>query len=75
MPTLNSKSISETLTEREKEVIALRFGVYDGIEHTLAEIGELYEVSRERIRQIEAKALKKMRNHPDVIAMRSYLDD
>jgi RNA polymerase primary sigma factor len=71
----NRTPINEFLTEREKEVIALRFGVYDGIEHTLAEIGEIYDVSRERIRQIEAKALKKMREHPDVIAMRSYLDE
>lgn len=71
----NRTPINEFLTEKEKEVIALRFGVYDGIEHTLEQIGNAFGVTRERIRQIEAKALRKMRDHPDVKAMRSYLDD
>jgi len=49
------------LTERERLVIELRFGLQDGRERTLEEIGKFLEVTRERIRQIEAKALKKLR--------------
>ena len=58
--------ILNTLTEREKQVIILRFGFYDGKERTLEEIGKIFHLTRERIRQIEAKALKKLR-HPSVI--------
>ena len=53
----------ETLTPREQRVLMLRFGFYDGKEHTFDEIGEKFNVSRERIRQIERKAIRKMR-HP-----------
>lgn len=53
----------ECLTSREYKVIALRFGLDTGVEHTLEEVGQVYDVTRERIRQIEAKALKKLR-HP-----------
>ena len=52
-----------TLTSREKEVIKMRFGLGDGSEHTLEEVGKKFNVTRERIRQIEAKALRKLR-HP-----------
>ena len=52
-----------TLTEREKRVLALRFGLYDGSQRTLEEVGNEFNVTRERVRQIEAKALRKMR-HP-----------
>ena len=52
-----------TLTPREVTVIRMRFGVGDGIEHTLGEVGQSFGVTRERIRQIEAKALLKLR-HP-----------
>jgi RNA polymerase primary sigma factor len=52
-----------TLTERERKVLELRFGLIDGYRHTLEEVGKSYKVTRERIRQIEAKALRKMR-HP-----------
>ncbi len=49
------------LTERECEVLKLRFGLEDGYPRTLEEVGHIFEVTRERIRQIEAKALKKLR--------------
>jgi RNA polymerase primary sigma factor len=52
-----------TLTLQEKKVLSLRFGLFDGYSRTLEEVGQLFNVTRERIRQIEAKALKKMR-HP-----------
>lgn len=53
----------DTLTEREKKVIMLRFGMVDGRQHTLEEVGQEFDVTRERIRQIETKALRKLR-HP-----------
>ena len=52
-----------SLAEREKEVLILRFGLLDGVQRTLEEVGRHFKVTRERIRQIEAKALRKMR-HP-----------
>lgn len=57
------QSALDTLEEREARVLRLRFGLEDGRPHTLEEVGELYGVTRERIRQIEAKAMRKMR-HP-----------
>ena len=51
----------ETLTEREKGVIALRYGIDDGTQRTLEEVGKYFGVTRERIRQIEGKALKKLK--------------
>ena len=56
-------SVLKTLTPREEKVLALRYGLIDGKMHTLEEVGEEFEVTRERIRQIEAKALRKLR-HP-----------
>jgi len=52
-----------TLTEREKKVLRLRFGIGDGYPRTLEEVGAVFKVTRERVRQIEAKALRKLR-HP-----------
>ena len=57
------KQVLDTLTDREKEVLELRFGLFDGSSHTLEEVGKKFKVTRERIRQIEAKALRKLR-HP-----------
>ena len=57
------REVLDTLTVREKEVLELRFGLFDGFSHTLEEVGKQFKVTRERIRQIEAKALRKLR-HP-----------
>ena len=64
--TLLAEALSEilnTLTEREADVLRLRFGMYDGKTHTLEEVGQIFGVTRERIRQIENKAIRKLR-HP-----------
>ena len=53
--------ILSSLTEREARVIEMRFGLRDGNEHTLEEVGQEFQVTRERIRQIEAKALRKLK--------------
>ena len=56
------KEILDTLTEREADVLRMRFGMYDGRTHTLEEVGQIFGVTRERIRQIENKAIRKLRN-------------
>jgi RNA polymerase primary sigma factor len=56
-------TVLTSLSERERKILEMRFGLIDGCGHTLEEIGNLYQVTRERIRQIEAKALRKLR-HP-----------
>ena len=57
------KEILDTLTQREADVLKMRFGMYDGRTHTLEEVGQIFGVTRERIRQIENKAIRKLR-HP-----------
>jgi RNA polymerase primary sigma factor len=57
------KDVLQTLTERERQVLDYRFGLTDGYSRTLEEVGKEFSVTRERIRQIEAKALRKLR-HP-----------
>lgn len=65
----------ESLTEREREVLELRFGLRDGKEHTLEEVSHYFDVTRERVRQIEAKALRKMRHPARSRDLRDYLGD
>jgi RNA polymerase primary sigma factor len=61
------------LTERERQVLEMRFGLKDGKDHTLEEVGKYFGVTRERIRQIEAKALRKLRHPSRSRALRDYL--
>ncbi len=63
------------LTEREQKIISLRFGLNDGRSYTLEEVGREFNVTRERIRQIEAKALVKLRRHPDSRKLKDYIKD
>ncbi|HZP55285.1 MAG TPA: RNA polymerase sigma factor RpoD [Candidatus Saccharimonadales bacterium] len=67
------KRILSTLTEREQKILKLRFGLEDGKSHTLEEVGQEFNVTRERIRQIEAKALAKLRKHKDTRKLHEYL--
>ena len=68
------EKVLATLSEREREVLKLRFGLEDGYSRTLEEVGHIFEVTRERIRQIEAKALKKLRHPSRNKRLRDYLD-
>lgn len=63
-----------TLTEREEKVLRLRFGLKDGRPRTLEEVGKQFEVTRERIRQIEAKALRKLRHPSRSKKLKDFLD-
>jgi len=66
--------VLKTLTLREEKVLALRFGLADGQSHTLEEVGKVFNVTRERIRQIEAKALRKLRHPSRSKRLRDFLD-
>ncbi len=67
-------AILETLTDKEKKILILRFGITDGCPHTLEEVGNIFKVTRERIRQIEAKVLKKLRHPTRSRRLRAFLD-
>jgi RNA polymerase primary sigma factor len=66
--------VMKTLTPREEEVLAKRFGLSDGTEHTLEEVGRIHNVTRERIRQIESKALRKLRHPSRAGKLKPFLD-
>lgn len=66
--------VLDTLTDREQKVLRLRFGMNDGRARTLEEVGKEFDVTRERIRQIEAKALRKLRHPSRSRKLRDYLD-
>jgi RNA polymerase primary sigma factor len=67
-------SLLKTLTPREERIIKMRFGMEDGSEHTLEEVGNTFAVTRERIRQIEAKALRKLRHPARSDRLRCFLE-
>ncbi len=67
------KDILGALTDREQKILKLRFGLEDGKQHTLEEVGQEFSVTRERIRQIEAKALAKLRKHKDAKKLHDYI--
>jgi RNA polymerase primary sigma factor len=69
-----TESVLKTLTPREEKVIKMRFGLDDGSEHTLEEVGQSFAVTRERIRQIEAKALRKLRHPSRSRKLKEFLD-
>jgi RNA polymerase primary sigma factor len=69
-----TESVLKSLTPREEKVIKMRFGVGDGSEHTLEEVGQSFAVTRERIRQIEAKALRKLRHPSRSRKLRAFLE-
>ncbi|MBI5733808.1 MAG: sigma-70 family RNA polymerase sigma factor [Candidatus Kerfeldbacteria bacterium] len=66
------KSIVQELTPREQKILEMRFGLHDGVSHTLEEVGQEFGVTRERIRQIEAKALERIQQHFDMRKLRDY---
>jgi RNA polymerase primary sigma factor len=70
-----TESVLKTLTPREEKVIKMRFGLDDGSEHTLEEVGQSFAVTRERIRQIEAKALRKLRHPSRARKLRAFLEE
>ena len=67
--------VLHTLTPREEKIMKMRFGLEDGSEHTLEEVGLEFAVTRERIRQIEAKALRKLRHPSRSRKLKSFLED
>lgn len=66
------KEILKDLTPREQKILSMRFGLEDGIVHTLEEVGKEFGVTRERIRQIESKALEKIREHKELRKLKGY---
>ena len=68
------QDVLHTLSEREAGVVRLRFGLTDGMPRTLDEIGQVYGVTRERIRQIESKTMSKLRHPSRSQVLRDYLD-
>jgi len=70
-----TKDVLDTLTPREAKVLRMRFGIEMNTDHTLEEVGKQFDVTRERIRQIEAKALRKLRHPSRSDKLRSFLDN
>ena len=70
----NTREVLEGLTPREAKVLRMRFGIDMNTDHTLEEVGKQFDVTRERIRQIEAKALRKLRHPSRSERLRTFLD-
>lgn len=69
-----AEMLSKVLTPREKEIISLRFGFSTGDSLTLEQVGSYLNLTRERVRQIESKALNKLRSHPGLKFLKDYLN-
>ena len=69
-----ARKVLATLTPREERVLRMRFGIGEKSDHTLEEVGQDFEVTRERIRQIEAKALRKLRHHSRAKRLRAFME-
>lgn len=69
-----TKEVLDSLTQREAKVLRMRFGIEMNTDHTLEEVGKQFDVTRERIRQIEAKALRKLRHPSRSEKLRSFVD-
>ena len=72
--TEQTRKVLATLTPREEKVLRMRFGIGERADHTLEEVGQDFDVTRERIRQIEAKALKKLRHPSRSKRLRPFLE-
>ena len=70
-----TKDILDSLTPREAKVLRMRFGIEMNTDHTLEEVGKQFDVTRERIRQIEAKAIRKLKHPSRSDKLRTYLDN
>jgi RNA polymerase primary sigma factor len=70
-----TKDVLDSLTPREAKVLRMRFGIEMNTDHTLEEVGKQFDVTRERIRQIEAKALRKLRHPSRSERLKSFLDN
>ncbi|NIA21790.1 MAG: sigma-70 family RNA polymerase sigma factor, partial [Anaerolineaceae bacterium] len=68
------ENVLKTLTYREKEIIKLRYGIGDGYTYTLEEVGRIFKVTRERVRQIEAKAIRKLQHPVRARKLEGFLD-
>ncbi|OGI78670.1 hypothetical protein A3C57_01945 [Candidatus Nomurabacteria bacterium RIFCSPHIGHO2_02_FULL_33_12] len=68
------REVLAELSPKERRILELRFGLLDGVQHTLEEVGQEFQVTRERIRQIEAKVHEKLRSHHKIIRLRNYFD-
>jgi len=68
------KEVLDTLNPKERKILELRYGLMDGIQHTLEEVGQEFGVTRERIRQIEAKVHEKLRNNEKIARLKNYFD-
>jgi RNA polymerase primary sigma factor len=64
----------QTLNHREREILKLRYGLADGYAYTLEEVGKIFSVTRERVRQIESKAVRKLQNPARSRSLASYVD-
>jgi len=64
--------VIKDLSPREQKILEMRFGLTDGVGHTLEEVGQEFDVTRERIRQIEAKALERIKLHHGIDRLRDY---